>query len=187
MGRGSQQGAKRAVSSGVPRSGSPVSGAPFSSRSEKESALSLVKQLSQPHQDQDQTHQEPEQVESISIDPLYYLHIHTTFRNLLKINTMKMPFPGSHAQLLMNWLITETLKFVVCLFLLLYCDNTLLVLQEALACVEEMESPNLMNVFVRECIFHALEKPEMTRTVTGELLHHLLINKILSQDQVSDG
>ena len=50
MGRGSQQGPKRTVSggSGAPRSGSPVVG----SRSEKKSAFSLVKQLSQP-QDQD--------------------------------------------------------------------------------------------------------------------------------------
>ena len=75
MGRGSQQGPKRTVSggSGAPRSGSPVVG----SRSEKESALSLVKQLSQPHQDQDQTHQEPEQpqqVESLYTTPLYCLY-----------------------------------------------------------------------------------------------------------------
>ena len=62
-----------------------------------------------------------------------------------------------------------------------------LLLQEALACVEEMESPNLMNVLVRECIFHALEKPATIRTATGELFHHLLTNKILSQDQVSEG
>ena len=71
MGRGSQQGPKRTVSggSGAPRSGSPVVG----SRSEKKSAFSLVKQLSQPHQDQDQTHkdqdqthQEPEQPHGIN-------------------------------------------------------------------------------------------------------------------------
>ena len=77
MGRGSQQGPKRTGSGGVPRSGSPVGGASFNSRSEKESALSLVKQHSHPHQDQEQAHQEPEQqVELISTDSLCYLHNH---------------------------------------------------------------------------------------------------------------
>ena len=50
--RNSQQGVRRAVpgGSGVPRSGSPIGGPPFNNRSEKESAVNLVKQLSHPHE-----------------------------------------------------------------------------------------------------------------------------------------
>ena len=50
--RNSQQGVRRGVSggSGVPRSGSPIGGPPFNNRSEKESAVNLVKQLSHPHE-----------------------------------------------------------------------------------------------------------------------------------------
>ena len=51
-GHNSQQRVRRAVSGGssVPRSGSPIGGQPFNNRSEKESAVNLVKQLNHPHE-----------------------------------------------------------------------------------------------------------------------------------------
>ena len=59
--------------------------------------------------------------------------------------------------------------------------------QESIQCVEEMDSPSKMNVFIRESIFHALEKSSLARTMTGDLLHRLVGSNILSQEQMSGG
>ena len=60
-------------------------------------------------------------------------------------------------------------------------------LQEALVYVHNLKPPNLMNVFIREGIFHAMNSSLLARTTTGRLLHLTLLCDVMSLEQMSLG
>ncbi len=61
------------------------------------------------------------------------------------------------------------------------------VIQEALECVRELNSPQTIYKFVETAINQVLERSAQARRQTGQLLHHLISKKILSQESYVKG
>lgn len=59
--------------------------------------------------------------------------------------------------------------------------------QEALQCVREMNSPELLFVFVRNGLESTLERSTIAREHMGQLLHQLIKTGILPTEQYYKG
>lgn len=55
-----------------------------------------------------------------------------------------------------------------------FSKRSMLVLQEAVQCVEELEQPAMLYVFVRVGVESTLERSQITRDHMGQLLYQLL-------------
>lgn len=64
---------------------------------------------------------------------------------------------------------------------------SILVLQEAVQCVEELEQPAMLYVFVRVGVESTLERSQITRDHMGRLLYQLLQAGILHKLQFFKG
>ncbi len=61
------------------------------------------------------------------------------------------------------------------------------VLQEAVLCVRELESPKSLYMFVNVAVTEVLERSQLARTMTGDLLNELVKQEVLSLDQYIQG
>lgn len=68
-----------------------------------------------------------------------------------------------------------------------YAECLTHLLQEAIQCVKELESPSLMNVMVSTALNQAIEKRQKDRTNTGQLMAQLLQKKIIKPEDYLSG
>uniref|UniRef100_A0A4W4G235 Eukaryotic translation initiation factor 4 gamma, 1a n=1 Tax=Electrophorus electricus TaxID=8005 RepID=A0A4W4G235_ELEEL len=66
-------------------------------------------------------------------------------------------------------------------------DTSLHGLQEAVQCVQELNSPSLLFVFVRNGVESTLERSTIAREHMGQLLHRLISNSVLPTEQYHKG
>lgn len=68
-----------------------------------------------------------------------------------------------------------------------FSKRSTLVMQEAVQCVEELEQPAMLYVFVRVAVESTLERSQITRDHMGQLLYQLLQAGILHKLQFFKG
>lgn len=60
-------------------------------------------------------------------------------------------------------------------------------LQEAIQCVQDINSPGMLHKLVIVALNHSMEKHSSERLLTAKLMHALLQNKVISEESYIQG